>query len=171
MGPSTIQNRQMGTLRGWTQSSVFLKSILGRCHVRSEPLPCSAVCTEDLHALLPFPPRPASPVPARRCRQVLSPPMEPPGMSLAALSLARDCPQAEVFLPIRCSRSMFWTFPFFLVCIFCTSVSPAGARSSALFPRPLGYGPDTLPGWSAFLLGPGTVPLAVAWALTPIYSL
>lgn len=170
MGPGPIQDRQMGILRGWAQSSEFLKSILGRCNVQSEPLPCSAVHTEDLHALVPFSSWPALSPPSN-VGQVLSPPMEPPGMSLAARSVARDCPRAEVFLPIRCSRFMFWTFPFFLLCIFCTSVSPAGARSSALFPRPLGCGPDTLPGWSAFLLGPGTVPLAVAWALTPIYSL
>lgn len=58
-----MQNRQMGILRGWAQSSVFLKSILGRRNVQSEPLPCSAVHTEDLHALVPFPPRPGQPCP------------------------------------------------------------------------------------------------------------
>lgn len=35
-------------------------------------------------------------------------------------------PLTGAFLPTLLSRFMFWTFPFFLICILCTSVSPAG---------------------------------------------
>ena len=103
MGPAPVGGGQMGILAGRAQGSGVLKSILGHCDVQSGP----PHCTARPRALKPFggwshsQPDTASPVPASGAGQVLSPPMEASGMSLAALSLAPECPQAELFLPIQ----------------------------------------------------------------------
>lgn len=104
----------------------------------------------------------ASPVPAQRCRSSPLPTNGTTRNEPCCPEPGRGVPPSRSLPPHQVLQVHVLNFSFFLVYIFCTSVSPAGARSSALFPRPLGCGPDTLPGWSAFLLGPGTAPLAAA---------
>lgn len=103
VGPAPIGGGQMGILAGRAQGSGGLKSILGHCSGQSGPPHCTAqpCALKTFRGWSHSQSDTASPVPASTAGQVLSPPMEASGMSLAALSLAPECPQAELFLPIR----------------------------------------------------------------------
>lgn len=156
------------------QGSALLKSIPVHCNdwqSGGEPPPFSALETVLCWSL----PHPVSPdLPQPRVGRVPSRPMEASGMHLAALSQAPECPQAEAFHPGQLSRSMFWTFPFFVVCIFFFFFAlflPLGSEALLSSPDHLAVIQTPSPDSQPPLLILHAVPRASGWPNSNLFSL